>query len=48
MLNDPSKEAENEPIEVRCYFVRERNALLVRGIFPRSTRTITSTSCSTG
>ena len=33
MLNDPSKEAENEPIEVRCYFVRERNALLVRGDF---------------
>ena len=33
MLNDPSKEAENETIEVRCYFVRERNALLVRGDF---------------
>ncbi len=33
MLNNPSKEAENEPIEVRCYFVRERNALLVRGDF---------------
>lgn len=33
MLNDPSREAEAEPIEVRCYFVRERNALLVRGDF---------------
>lgn len=33
MLNDPNKESENEPIEVRCYFVRNRNALLVRGDF---------------
>lgn len=33
MLNDPAKEAEAEPIEVRCYFVRERNALVVRGQF---------------
>ncbi len=34
MLNEPDKQAENQPIEVRCYFVRERNALLVRGQFP--------------
>ena len=33
MLNDPDKESENVPIEVRCYFVRERNALAVRGQF---------------
>ena len=33
MLNDPNKESENEPIEVRCYFVRERNALAVRADF---------------
>lgn len=33
MLNDPQKESEPEPIEVRCYFVRERNALAVRGEF---------------
>lgn len=33
MLNDPDKESETESIEIRCYFVRERNALLVRGEF---------------
>jgi len=33
MLNDPEKEAEAESIEVRCYFVRGRNALAVRGQF---------------
>lgn len=33
MLNDPDKEAAAEPIEVRCYFVRQRNALVVRGQF---------------
>ncbi|MDF1813248.1 MAG: Hsp33 family molecular chaperone HslO [Verrucomicrobiales bacterium] len=33
MLNDPNKESENDPIEVRCYFVRQRNALLVRSDF---------------
>lgn len=33
MLNDPAKESEAEAIEVRCYFVRERNALIVRGEF---------------
>jgi len=33
MLNDPAKESEAEPVEIRCYFVRERNALLVRGDF---------------
>ncbi len=33
MLNDPGKDTENEPIEVRSYFVRERNALLVRADF---------------
>ncbi len=33
MLNDPEKVAEEEPIQVRCYFVRERNALLVRAQF---------------
>lgn len=33
MLNEPDKQSENEPVEVRCYFVRERNALLVRAQF---------------
>ena len=33
MLNDPNKESQNEPIEVRCYFVRERNALVTRADF---------------
>lgn len=33
MLNEPAKESENDPIEIRCYFVRERNALLVRASF---------------
>ncbi len=33
MLNDPQKESETEAIEVSCFFVRERNALLVRGEF---------------
>jgi len=33
MLNDPEKNQEAESIEVRCYFVRERNALAVRGEF---------------
>lgn len=33
MLNDPDKSSENEPIEIRCYFVRGRNALVVRGDF---------------
>lgn len=33
MLNDPAKESENDPIEIRCYFVRERNALVVRADF---------------
>ncbi|MEO0415272.1 MAG: disulfide bond chaperone, partial [Verrucomicrobiota bacterium] len=33
MLNDPEKASENDPIEVRCYFVRERNALAVRADF---------------
>lgn len=33
MLNEPTKESENEPIEVRCYFVRERNALAVQASF---------------
>ena len=33
MLNEPAKESENEPIEVRCYFVRERNALAVQASF---------------
>lgn len=33
MLNDPNKESENEPIEVRSYFVRGRNALAVRAEF---------------
>ncbi len=28
-----SHETENEPIEIRCYFVRQRNALAVRGQF---------------
>ena len=33
MLNDPAKESETESIVIRCYFVRERNALLVRSQF---------------
>lgn len=33
MLNDPEKVSENEPMELRCYFVRNRNALVVRGDF---------------
>ena len=33
MLNDPSKNAATDPIAVHCFFVRERNALLVRGDF---------------
>ncbi len=33
MLNEPTKESENEAIEARCYFVRERNALVVRASF---------------
>lgn len=33
MLNDPSKEVAPETVEIRCYFVRERNALAVRGEF---------------
>jgi len=33
MLNDPEKQSENESIDIRSYFVRERNALLVRGQF---------------
>lgn len=33
MLNDPEKESRNEPVEVRCYFVRHRNALAVRSEF---------------
>ncbi len=33
MLNDPNKEAENEPIEVLSYYIRQRNALAVRGDF---------------
>lgn len=33
MLNDPEKESQNEPVEVRCYFVRHRNALVVRADF---------------
>lgn len=33
MLNNPEKVSENVPLEVRCYFVRERNALAVRGQF---------------
>ena len=33
MLNEPAKESENAPIEVRCYFVRERNALAVQAEF---------------
>lgn len=33
MLNDPEKESENTPVEIRCYFVRARNALAVRGQF---------------
>lgn len=33
MLNDPAKESESSPVEVRCYFVRRRNALLARARF---------------
>lgn len=33
MLNDPDKQAENTPLEVRCYFVRHRNALVTRAQF---------------
>ncbi len=33
MKNTPSADPGPEPIEVRCYFVRERNALAVRGQF---------------
>jgi molecular chaperone Hsp33 len=33
MLNDPAKESESSPVEVRCYFVRKRNALLTRARF---------------
>jgi molecular chaperone Hsp33 len=33
MPDDFEKETTNEPIEVRCHFVRERNALLVRADF---------------
>ncbi len=33
MENEPTIEPEDEAIEVRCYFVRERNALLVRASF---------------
>lgn len=33
MPDDPDKPASNEAIEVRCHFVRGRNALLVRGDF---------------
>lgn len=33
MSNDPIREAGTEAIEIRCYFVRGRNALLVRGDF---------------
>ena len=33
MLNDPDKTKNNEPIEVRSYFVRSRNALAVRADF---------------
>lgn len=33
MSNDPPSTAEQEFIEVRCYFVRNRNALVVRGEF---------------
>lgn len=33
MLNDPEKQSETESIQIPCYFVRERNALLVRGQF---------------
>lgn len=33
MLNDPEKQSETVPIEVRCHFVRHRNALVVRGDF---------------
>ncbi len=31
MPNDPAEEATDEAVDIRCYFVRERNALLVRG-----------------
>ncbi|MCB1203975.1 MAG: Hsp33 family molecular chaperone HslO [Verrucomicrobiae bacterium] len=33
MSPEPPPSTENEAIEIRCYFVRERNALLVRGDF---------------
>ncbi|MEM9015860.1 MAG: Hsp33 family molecular chaperone HslO [Verrucomicrobiota bacterium] len=33
MLNDPTKEAVAESVEIRCYFVRGRNALVARGEF---------------
>lgn len=33
MPDEPNIPSENEAVEVRCYFVRERNALLVRGDF---------------
>ncbi len=33
MSDDPDHAAANEPIEIHCLFVRERNALLVRGDF---------------
>lgn len=33
MENDPANEPVEEAVEVRCYFVRERNALLVRASF---------------
>ena len=33
MSDDPDKDAVPEAIEIQCYFVRERNALLVRGDF---------------
>lgn len=33
MSNENSQSNEPESIEIRCYFVRERNALLARGLF---------------
>ena len=33
MLNEPDKEASAAALEVRCYFVRNRNALAVRANF---------------
>ncbi len=33
LLNDPNKQSRNTPLEVRCYFVRHRNALVVRAEF---------------